>query len=586
MNLMTKLMLLIVALMVPVIVLFLYSNQQSSAVVEEQINLANQDRLSQFLGSIEETMDQLSVYASIVTKDPDFAELAVGALPASGYDYAVMVDTIERKLGLFSYSTTWINRINVYFPTVKLALSSHGKIPYDELPPFSEMTANWSLQRVAVSGIQKRAFTRYLVTPSLGDDTSMIVRVELMEDNIVNLLNRFKMKGNNDPFFYRSQSEYLLNDSADGSLIREIIDKADLDKTDPDMAGRPNHHDVIELQGKRYLVYDQRSDSLGWTLVDYVPLEDILAPVTRSKLLFAICAALLLLAGTVYALLLYVQVQRPIGRITAGVAQVKDGRFSARVDGVKGREFRRLGEQFNAMAAQIQHLVEKAYLEEIRAKEAVMKQLQSQINPHFLYNSLAFIVSMAKLNRSAPIIAMGHRLADYYRYTTRNDQMVTTLGEEIEFVASYVDIMNYQLGKIRFTVDIPDSMLAQAIPRLLIQPLVENAIVHGLEPKPGAGEIRIAGSASSDWLRLTVEDDGLGVSDEQLAKLRESLTDTEPPADPQGGRERGYGLRNVRERHRYYYGSGSEMLVEHASSGGLRVMLSWSAFSKPMQGGG
>lgn len=583
MNLMTKLLLLIVALMVPVIVLFLYSNQQSSAVVEEQINLANQDRLSQFLGSIEETMDQLSVYASIVTKDPDFAELAVGALPASGYDYAVMVETIERKLGLFSYSTTWINRINVYFPAAKLALSSHGKIPYDDTVPFSGLNTNWSLQRVTVSGIQKRAFTRYLVTPSPGEEISMIVRVELMEDNIVNLLNRFKMKGNNDPFFYRSQSEYLLNDSAEGPLIREIIGKADLGKTDN---AKPGHHEVIELQGKRYLVYDQWSDNLGWTLVDYVPLEDILTPVTRSKRLFAVCAGLLLLVGTVYALLLYVQVQRPIGRITAGLAQVKDGRFSARVDGVKGREFRQLGEQFNAMAAQIQHLVEKAYLEEIRAKEAVMKQLQSQINPHFLYNSLAFIVSMAKLNRPAPIIAMGHRLADYYRYTTRNDQMITTLGEEIEFVASYVDIMNYQLDKIRLTVDIPDGMLAQPIPRLLIQPLVENAIVHGLEPKPGPGEIRIAGSASSESRRLTVEDDGLGVSDEQLAKLRDRLAGAGPAADPRGGRERGYGLRNVRERHRYYYGSGSEMLVEHARSGGLRVTLTWTALSETKQGGG
>ncbi|WP_276356822.1 sensor histidine kinase [Cohnella caldifontis] len=579
MNLITKLMLLIVALMAPVIVLFLYSNQQSSSVVEEQINLANQERLSRFLGSIEETMDQVSVYANIVTKDPDFAELVVGAVPSDGYDYSMLIETIERKLNLFSSSTSWMNRISVYFPAAKLALSSHGKIPYEDVLPQAELHANWSLQNVTVSGILKRAFTRYFVTPSLGttdpEKISMIVRVDLMEDNIVNLLNRFKTSGNNDPFFYRSSREYLLNDSADGAVIRELIGKVEFGADSGTMK-----HEAVELRGKRYLVYDQKSDNLGWTLVDYVPLEDILAPVTRSKHLFGIFAALVLLAGTVYAFLLYVQVQRPIERITAGVAQVKKGRFSARISGKMGREFEQLGAQFNEMAAQLQHLVEKAYLEEIRAKEAVMKQLQSQINPHFLYNSLAFIVSMAKLNRPASIIAMAHGLADYYRYTTRNDQMVTTLREELRFVGSYVEIMNYQLDKIRFTTDIPERLLEQPTPRLLIQPLVENAIVHGLEPKPGRGEIRIVGSEETGKCRLTVEDDGLGLSDAELARLRARLSGGQAAAAADGG-ERRYGLRNVYERHRYFYGGGSEMLLDRSPSGGMRVTLTWEQPGTP-----
>ncbi|CAG7653835.1 sensor histidine kinase [Paenibacillus allorhizosphaerae] len=568
MNLITKVILLIFFLIAPIFIIYIYSNQKSTQVVEEQINIANQNRVSHFLSAIEDTMEQVSVYANIVTKDPDFAELAAGAVPENGYDYSLMIGTIERKLGLFSLSTSWMNRISVYFPALDLAVSSQTPIAYNEkeLADNLRKGTSWTLRNVQVSGITKRVFTRYFVGPSAAAATdlsksSIVVEVDLMENNITMLLDSFKTNGNNDPFFYKASGEYVPNSSSDEPMVREIIQSKSL-------GSDGSHKNIVKLRNKQYLIYALTSDKLGWTLVDYVPLEDILAPVTRSKHLFYLTSGLLLLFGVIAAFLLYVHVQVPIRSLTQSVFHFKRGEFSTRVTTKQNRDFQLLVTQFNEMAAQIQHLIEKVYLSDIRAKEASMKQLQSQINPHFLYNSLAFIVSMAKMNRTQPIVSMAHSLADYYRYTTRNDRMITTVRDELAFVTSYAEVMNWQLGKIRCETHVPESMLHEAIPRLLIQPIVENAIVHGLEPKVEDGSIRITGEEEQGWRRIIVEDDGVGMPPSEVEELQERLAKQKLP-------ERSCGLWNVHMRLRYHFGEGSGIIVEAAASGGLRITLQW-----------
>ncbi|TNJ63176.1 sensor histidine kinase [Paenibacillus hemerocallicola] len=567
MKLITKMLLLIAMLMVPVIALYMYSNDQSIGVVEEQINIANQNRLKLFLEKIEGTMDQVSNYSNIITKDPDLYGMTGNALPADRYDYAVLVDSIERKLGLFSLSTDWMSRFSLYFPASGRAVSSHSSIVYDESYLTEHLSANWIFRPITVNGIPKRAFTRYFVEPYAGvtdlRQASIIVEVDLMEDNIVSLLDSFKSQGNNDPFLYKAPDGYVLNGTADGGIARRIIDSYDVAAN-----VRAKNHDTIMLDNKRYLIYFFQSPKLGWTLIDYVPLADIVAPLTKSRYLFYVTVGLLLFLGGAAAYLLYVHVQVPVELLTESVSKLKKGQFSVRLPLNRNREFRRLIAQFNEMAAQIQHLVEKVYSEELRSKEAVMKQLQSQINPHFLYNSLAYIISMAKMNRPKPIEAMAYSLADYFKYTTRNVSMTTTIREEIDFVTSYMEIMNYQLNKICWRIAIPDSMQHMPIPRLLIQPVVENAIVHGLESKPDEGEIRIIGTDEADWCTITVEDDGAGLTAEELERLNGRIAQIETDGDS-------FGLWNVNQRLRHQFGGQSGIAIESSADGGLRVVLRW-----------
>jgi two-component system, sensor histidine kinase YesM len=569
MNLITKIMLIICMLMVPVILLNAYSNRQSEQVVTEQINLANQNRLAQFMGEIESTMEQFGSYSNVIMRDPDFARFAGDTVPKSGYAYAELLESVERKLSMFSVASHWMNRISLYSPLSGRAASSHSQLTYDEDLLAERLQANWHLREIALNGLPKRAFTRHYVEPYAGftdlSKAAIVVEVDLMEDNIVAKLDSFKSKGNNDPFLITGDGEFVLNATSDSAITRRVA-AVYAQEGEASVSGQR----TIELDDKKYGVYYLHSPELDMTLIDYVPLEDILAPLNRSQLLFNLTVALLVVLGAVAGILLYVNVQVPIRLLTESVERLRGGHFSERIASRTNREFARLIERFNDMAAQIQHLVEKVYLEELRAKEAVMKQLQSQINPHFLYNSIAYIISMVKMNRPQQALTMGYTLADYYKYTTRNHAMATTLGEELAFVTAYMDIMNYQLDKFQYTVDVEEDMLDMRIPRLLVQPLVENAIVHGLEGKLGQGSIRIVGRKLPEGYELVVEDDGIGMPGEQLAVLNARIA--QPELDGES-----FGLWNVCQRLRYQYGESACLAMQPAGGGGVRAVMQWHA---------
>jgi len=568
MKLITKVMLLIVILMTPVIALYTLSQRIGTGIVEQQITIANQNRLAIFMHQIEGTLGQASQYSNLISQDPDFSTLAGNLIPSDGYEYAVLLDDLQNKLKLFSTSTAWMNRINLYFPGSGHAISSYSLIPYDEAYLRENVSDGWRFRTVRVNDIEKQAFTRFFVEPrsAAGDlrSASIVVEVDLMADNIVSLLDSFKTKGNNDPFLYGG-GEVLANTSADMDFIRRLIDTGAV----TDEALKDGYR-VVTVGGERYLVYALFSEELPWSLVDYAPLEDILAPVTYSRNLFYVTAALLLLMGVGAAYLIYSQVQVPIRLLGEGAERLERGELSTRIRNVKHGDFTRLFGQFNRMAARMQHLIEKVFREELRAKEAVMKQLQSQINPHFLYNSLAFIVSMAQLKRTEPVISMAYSLADYYRYTTRNEKLDATVREEIAFVSNYVEIMDMQLRKISYRLDVPEALAGLHVPRLLFQPLVENSILHGLEPKEGPGAIRIEGRVEAGFVVFVVEDDGAGMEDDALRRLNESLLAPDGEGDIRG-------LRNVHQRIAHRYGAGAGLTLSRAASGGIRATLRWPA---------
>ncbi len=574
MNLISKMLLLIGLLMAPVIVLFIYANHQSVQVVRSQIHVANETRLERFIAETEAKMDHIAGLSNLMTRDPDFIEFASNSFRSNRYEYASLLASIERKLGLFSLAADRMSRINAYFPKSGHAASSYvSGFAYRENDLAKASAAEWTLRTVSDNGVAKRAFTRYFVEPpsAMTDlrQAAIVLEVDLMEDNLIVLLNEFKTKGNNDPFLYKDNGSYIFNSSVNREMAEFVSQSI---RTGP--PPYENHYDIVRVKGKEYLVYFYPSTKLGWTLYDYVPLQDILSPVTRSQRLFYSTVGVLLLVGAAAALMIYWNVQVPIRSLITSISSLRHGTYSVRIQRKHNREFRLLIDQFNGMAAQIQHLIEKVHVEEIRSKEAIMKQLQSQINPHFLYNSLAYIVSMGKMNRSQAVVSMAYNLADYFQYTARNNSMLTTVGEEIRFVTSYMEIMNDQLDRIHYELDLPPLIEKLAIPRLLIQPIVENAIVHGLESIQEAGRIRITASNTEDRIAIIVEDNGIGLSKERrtamLERMGAPLTEDEH-----------FGLWNVNQRLKYHFGPEAQMMLEDSELGGLKVALLWH--TKPIQ---
>jgi two-component system sensor histidine kinase YesM len=220
------------------------------------------------------------------------------------------------------------------------------------------------------------------------------------------------------------------------------------------------------------------------------------------------------------------------------------------------------------MVEQIQELFEKVYVEKLHVKEARLKQLQSQINPHFFYNCFSFITSMAKLRNHEAVVAMAHNLSKYYRYTTRQERDLVPLSDEVEFVQYYLKIQQMRMPRLTFTIDISSQVHSLLVPPLVLQPLVENAVLHGIEPQAEEGIIRIMTECIGSSMYLIVDDNGLGLSEEDIRSLTLAL---EKPVEEKSG----YGLWNVHQRMRLHFGENAGLEFSLSPLGGLRVILKW-----------
>ncbi len=209
-----------------------------------------------------------------------------------------------------------------------------------------------------------------------------------------------------------------------------------------------------------------------------------------------------------------------------------------------------LRERMSQLEAELRERQLRAAQAEKERVGAQLRMLQAQVEPHFLFNTLA---NLAVLIRSDPTAAE-HMLADLIRYLRatlqRTREAETTLGDELELLRSYLDILGMRLGaRLRWSFDVPTALLARPFPLLLLQPLVENAITHGIEPQVGGGEVRIAASQEEGRLRLVVADTGAG--------LRE------------GSAGAGFGLESVRSRLQALYGEAASLDVRGAAGQGV-----------------
>lgn len=572
-NTFGKVIVTVLLLLIPVVCLFSYSNATSVSVVEAELEKARLDQLGQSIRQMDDTINQLFLFTFTLSRDPSVTDFADIHLNGDTYSNLELQQKIAEKLTLQSAMSKWQNQLVVYsrksgkiITTNQPSIMTAPSLSVKELRPDWHYKVNPANEGKKTSDPDEDYFVRDNIEPFTGlfqpQQAKLVIEVLFPVHNITNELDRYKSGGKGDPFLYYPGRSPITNHTVNERMIANLIELLDAGKMKNQMSF------TARFEGEDYLVNVVKSESLGWYLVDYLPLENILAPITASRNLFYLTVLLLLLTGIVASFLIYRHVQMPILTLVRNVRRLTRGDYSTRISGKSGNEFDFLFDRFNDMASQIQQLVENVLQEKIRSREATLKQLQAQINPHFLYNCLYFIVGMTKLGEKESVIAMANNLGDYYRYTTRLESAITTVGEEIEFIEHYLSIQNLRMQRIRYEIAIPPAMADMPIPRLLLQPIVENAIVHGFEKKQHSNHLWIRGECMERECRIIVEDDGPGMKKDAISRLRRSLAQD-------GGDALGTGLTNVHRRLQLRFGERSGIEADEAESGGLRVTLKW-----------
>ncbi|MFB9330785.1 sensor histidine kinase [Paenibacillus aurantiacus] len=563
-SIFNKILILLCLLLVPIVLLYSYSNQVSTGVIEREINKSNGSRLSFFVGQLNATADQLWKAAFNLGSDPDASKLMFKSIRNASYDVLITKELIAAKADLQSNTFGWNNEFTIFAPGTGQTITTNSSLRYDVHHLQSDQTESWTYRSIATDHGEGYHFIRYLTEPYMKkldlNKANLIIEVAFSANNISTMLDQLRHGSSGNPILYHPDYEPITGTSYDRELLGQVVEKLHA------LRLAPSGYTEIEINGKPYIVTYEKSKALGWYLVDYTPLGELLQPITDSRNLFYASTGLLLALSLLAAALLYRNVQMPVRELILSVRKLKRGDYSARVSAKTNNEFQYLFDQFNHMAEEIQRLIESVFSEKLRVREATLKQLQSQINPHFLYNSFAFIQSMAQLENKEAIIAVTQRLSKYYRYTTRVENQTGSLGEELDLIRNYLDIHAMKMHRLQYEIDMPDDMLSMTLPRLLLQPIVENAIVHGIERKPGPGMIRMTGSKQDGVTEIVVDDNGAGLDPDRLmqlaAKLRKSMDD-----------DMGCGLWNIRQRLVHQFGSASDLCLEASPLGGLRVTI-------------
>ncbi len=320
--------------------------------------------------------------------------------------------------------------------------------------------------------------------------------------------------------------------------------------------------------GKRYYVCGQYNGITGWRSYSAIPFEGLFPQAgDLNKAIWLVGLGSTFGIAIVIVLLVYA-LAGPIKRLSNAMGQVQKGDFTVRVPNKRKDEIGELTESFNYMLEEINTLIRQVYQEKIAQKNAEVQALQAQINPHFLYNTLDSVNWMLIDREEYDISDIILSLASLMRYSIEDENSFVPLKKEITYVQCYLKIQKNRLEeRLDYSVEGEDDLAEVLVPKLILQPIVENAITHGIEPRNQKGNIRMVIKDIGEEMLITVEDNGIGMTSEQLRHLREDVPDIEKEGHT------GIGIRNVDRRIRLHYGEPYGIAIESTCGKGTIVSL-------------
>lgn len=310
-----------------------------------------------------------------------------------------------------------------------------------------------------------------------------------------------------------------------------------------------------------------KSEITGWTMVGVIYLDEMMSRTDRLRNLFYLMAIVLVGVALMMSVFLTDMVTKPLRKLRETMKVVENGNFDVEVEEPDtGDEISDLFRSFRSMILKIRELIDQNTAEQREKRKSELNALQAQINPHFLYNTLDSIIWMAEGGNMKDVVLMTSSLAKLLRKSISNKNEMVTLEEEIEYTRSYLTIQKMRyVDKLEYEIDVEPAVMRMEIVKLIIQPLVENAIYHGIKYKEGKGLIRITGGFADDQVILKVSDNGVGMSEEELSHVfDERVTDT---------RKNGVGVLNVHRRIRLYYGGEYGLSFESKEGKGTCVSI-------------
>ena len=332
----------------------------------------------------------------------------------------------------------------------------------------------------------------------------------------------------------------------------------------------PRTSSVRRIKGADYQIVSEGSTYTHWRTVGVFPLNEIMSQVSSIRYYSLIIAGVTVLVALIVAVFFTGGIARPVIELRSLMKEAEEGNLGVRFEGRQEDEIGYLGKSFNTMIEEVQKLIDMVYREQQSKREAELKTLQEQIKPHFLYNTLDTIQWMAQEHGAQDIVKVVGALTSLFRIGLSRGKEMIHVSDEMEHVRSYLIIQKARYeDKFDFQMCSEEETLSCMVLKLTLQPLVENAIYHGIKERRGHGEVRVESLRRDGVLVLRVIDNGVGMTAEKLEEVRALLT----APHPHGEGFTGYGVHNVHERIQLSFGTRYGLRFESAPDRGTTVEI-------------
>lgn len=543
-------------------------------------------QFSEMLDLYIQSIEELSLAISIDT-----------TIQSSLFDYYRMKDPIEKEaLGYklnpllfnFSYPKTYVQGVSIHTldgqsyrytklvppePVVSFSVGQRNRLmeqpdgkPFALIPIRGERTNRQAADRIV-------AFVRKI---------NKIPTQQTMGFVTINVnINAFKMVLANAKANEFENSMQILIVDDEGQLIYENGGHgSELSQADQAFAHLQQIPAEGELKWKNieYLYTMERSAYTGWNTMILIPKDVVLLKQKRIQEIVVIVGLITMLLIAAVSYYLSHQMTLPLHKLMRKMSRVEQGDFNQRMEPVGGSEIGKLSGMYNLMLDSITRLIREVYELKLAEKNAQLSALHAQINPHFLYNTLNIMKSISRLRGIEEVAEISESLAGLFQYSMKNLHQPVTLREEIEHIDNYFKIQQHRFGsRLELAADIPERLLSASILKLTVQPLVENAVNHGLRRTKKGGRIHISAAESGGVLTVTVADNGEGMAPERRKQLQEALGETNAlnvRDDLQG-----IGLLNIHQRIQLFFGGHYGLQLTSEPGAGTTVTLSVPYFS-------
>ncbi|WP_239617318.1 sensor histidine kinase [Cohnella mopanensis] len=372
-------------------------------------------------------------------------------------------------------------------------------------------------------------------------------------------------------------AQYSIVDASGNVVSSSKQDELLLPIGDSDLLSWVNSHaqatDIRDIHQEQTLLTIRSFQKLGWKLVSVTPLKALTTDLKQIKVTLLLIAGLCVLFAVIGVTYLSNWIANPIVRLAKSMKGFQEGDLDGRLMIESKDELGLFAAGFNEMTKRIKSLLANIKFEQKQKREYELALFQSQIKPHFLYNTLDVIYALSEMGRIKDVQRTTKALADFYRLTLNQGRELISIEQEVRILKDYLAIQHIRYSDVfTYAIDVDQEILPHSILKLTVQPLIENAIYHGLKLRQGKGHLHVRGYLEKGFIYIKVTDNGVGMSPEKIRMLLRSRTEG-TDSNHTMKHEMSFGLRNVNERIRLSFGEQYGLTIESELDKGTSVTI-------------